>query len=178
MAYPTSPTLQLPVTPYTTGELHHFKKTIRRRLILWATHLGDDVAVPAGTSIQAIGAGEVVWSHVHPGTTERHSWGGLVIIGHTHQHTNESFFSLYGHLAQVAVAAGDHVVPGQRVGDVAAHGTPESGGWQTPHLHFAIYTGPWHDKVLPGWYRPEEFRTKVAWWQDPHEYIDKYNNIQ
>lgn len=174
MAYPTPSQLQLPVTTYQVSG-YHFRQRIRRRIILWATHLGDDVVVPTGTPVVAIGAGEVVTAETRPGSEQKRNWGGLVILGHTDRHTQAAFFSVYGHLQDLQVRVGDMVQSGQQLGSIAAGRTPENGWWQIPHLHFGIYTGPWTGKVLPGYKRPEERRTKLRWWAEPQAFIADYN---
>lgn len=174
--YPQPPRLVLPVEPYTVSG-YRFGQHVRRWIILWATHLGDDVVQPAGTPIRAIGEGEVVWSEVRPGSAKRRNWGGVVIIAHAHRVTGQPFYSLYGHLRDLAVTVGQTVGAEQVLGVIAEGHTPENGWWQIPHLHFALYTGPWNNQILPGYKRPEERRTRVAWWQDPQTFIKSYNQL-
>jgi len=76
MSFPTPTKLQFPITPYeVTG--YPFHKMVRRWYILWATHLGDDITAPAGTHINAIGDGEVVWSQMRLGDELKRNWGGI-----------------------------------------------------------------------------------------------------
>ncbi len=174
MPYPTPAQLELPVQPYhVTG--YHFAQKVRRKIVLWATHLGDDVVVSAGKPVSAIGAGEVVWAEIRPGKPDHRNWGGIIVIGHTHQKTGESFFSVYGHLRDLTVTVGQQINAQERLGVVAPGLTPENGWWQIPHLHFAIYQGPWQNTILPGYKRLEERRTKVRWWRNPQEFIEAYN---
>lgn len=70
---------------------------------------------------------------------------------------------------------GDRAKQGQIIGEVAAEETPENGWWKMPHLHFGIYVGPWSGEILPGYKRPFDGRTKLAWWQDPKLFIEEYN---
>lgn len=180
--------LQLPVDNYTTGDYHAFGVTIRRHLVLWATHLGDDVAAEAGTVVRAIGQGEVVLAQTVPGSEAHRSWGGLVVLRHDSnvkaQNPNDksspntkypipnTFYSIYGHLEDIHVPVGERVQLGQPLGMVADGPTPENGWWRNPHLHFAIYTGPWEGNVPPGYWRPDQFwRTKRKWWHDPQKFI-------
>lgn len=191
MSYPAPRRLQLPVEPYNAAG-YAFGQRVRRFGVWWAVHLGDDAVAPAGTVVRAIGKGEVVFAKVLPGSVSHRSWGGLVVIGHStspyalssHEErgdpaadgVGEVFYSLYGHLAKLSVAVGDTVSAGQEVGAVAEGNTPENGWWKTPHLHFGIYTGPWSDAALPGYWRPERWwRTKRRWWHDPREFIASYN---
>lgn len=181
--------LQWPVESYTTGDYLKFRDRIRRHKILWATHLGDDVAVGTGTLVKAIGAGEVVLAKILPGSKEHRSWGGVVVLKHKTSNINHSlvstgimagvakssiqeFFSIYGHIKDLRAVKGDQVTGGHILGEVAEGYTAENGWWKQPHLHFGIYTGPWQGEVLPGYWRPEQFwRTRLAWWHDPQNFI-------
>jgi len=178
--YPTPTQLKVPLTPYTTGEFLAFGQKIRRHIILWATHLGDDIAAEPGTMVNAIGVGEVVLSEVRMGSEKRRNWGGVVILGHRAKTQNakrktQNFYSIYGHLTDLKVKVGEVVQLGQDLGCVAAGNTQENGWWRHPHLHFGIYTGPWTGDILPGYKRPEEFRTKLKYWHRPKEFIDTYH---
>ncbi len=176
MAYPTPPQLSLPLPAYEIGG-YHFGQRLRRRIILWATHLGDDIVQPAGTPVNAIGDGEVVWAEMRAGSAIKRNWGGIVVVGHTHRVTQEPFYSLYGHLRDLTVTVGQTIGTGHPLGAIAESYTAANGWWKIPHLHFAIYTGPWRNIILPGYKRPEQFRTKMAWWQDPHAFVTKYNQL-
>ena len=147
--YPVAPSLQFPVEPYNVKG-HVFGARVRSRFFLWARHLGDDVLLTPGTDVSAIGNGQVIWAEIRPGSSQERNWGGIVIIGHQHKATGESFYSLYGHLASLAVREGDEVEAGQLLGKVAAGETPENGWWRIPLVHFGIYVGPWYQTVLPG----------------------------
>lgn len=170
--------LSLPVLPYDVAG-YRFGQRIRRRGFLWATHLGDDVVAAAGTPVSTIGQGEVVWSEMRLGSADKRNWGGIVII--KHEPDSKFFFSLYGHITAIRVKKGDRVQPGQLLGVVAAGNTPENGWWKTPHVHFAIYTGPWQERVLPGYARPDDWlrlsprHTRMKWWHNPQVFITRYN---
>lgn len=171
--YPTPVRLVPPITPYAiTG--YGFGDRVRSRVVLWARHLGEDVLADPGTAVHCIGDGEVVWSEVRRGSPDHRNWGGIVIVGHTHAKTGEQFYSLYGHLTTLKVAVGDTLQAGDEVGVVAGGHTPENGWWAHPHLHFAIYDGPWMGQILPGWSRVFERRTKMRWWQVPGRFMKKY----
>ena len=183
-----SRSLSLPVMHYDTGDFLRFGDRIRRRVVLWAVHLGDDVAVGSGATERAIGDGEVVFAKTLAGSEEHRSWGGVVIVRHAHNDqfpmTNsqsrsseqDSFYSIYGHMRDFAVAKGDTIANGGELGVAAEGFTPENGWWKHPHLHFGIYTGPWQGEILPGYWRPEQFwRTKRKWWHDPREFIKRFN---
>ncbi|MEX0649769.1 MAG: M23 family metallopeptidase [Candidatus Andersenbacteria bacterium] len=171
--YPTPAKLSIPIDAYKVSG-YRFGDRVRSRIILWARHLGEDVLADPGTSIKAIGEGEVIWSEIRPGSKQRRNWGGIVIIGHTHVSTSEQFYSLYGHITDLQVKVGDVVQAGDLVGKVAAGHTPENGWWARPHLHFGIYTGPWMGQVLPGWAKVFEQRTKMHWWQAPQQFLRRY----
>lgn len=173
-SYPVPNTLQFPVQSYAVTS-RKFGERVRSRFILWARHLGDDVELTPGTAISAIGDGKVVWAEVRSGNKEHRNWGGIVVVGHQHKDTDESFFSLYGHLTELAVQAGDIVKMSQLIGKVAPGYTPENGWWKTPHLHFGIYAGPWLDQILPGYARMFDGRTKFSWWRSPGPFITEYN---
>ncbi len=185
MSYPAADELVLPVQPYrVTG--YRFGSRLRRRLIFHIAHLGDDVGT-AGDSVRAIGHGEAVWSEVRPGRPGRPNWGGMVVIRHcrggaqTEKHpaprgqASTFFYSVYGHMKDLQVQAGQQVVTGQPLGVVAEGETPENGWWKVPHLHFAVYTGPWRDRVLPGYARWWDGRTRKKWWRDPRKFVERYN---
>ena len=180
--YPEPDKLTLPVETYKLGDLYSFGKRIRRYVFLWATHLGDDVMAESGTKVHAIGDGHVVWAQMRLGSAERRDWGGVIIIGHTNPTDHSLFYSIYGHLTDLQVQEGDTVTGEQHLGTVAPATTPENGWWKNAHLHFAIYTGPWKDRILPGWARPEHRlmrgsskQTKLAWWHSPRRFIGRYN---
>ncbi len=168
--------LILPIEPYTVDG-YTFGQRVRSRKILWARHLGDDILASAGTPVVCIGDGKVVWSEVRDGTKEKRNWGGVVIVEHVNSATGLLFYSVYGHVTDLAVKQGEDIKIGAAIGVVAAGNTPENGYWQLAHLHFGIYTGPWMHKVLPGYARPFEGRTKFSWWQDPKQFIDSYTQV-
>jgi murein DD-endopeptidase MepM/ murein hydrolase activator NlpD len=167
-------TLGWPITPYeVTG--YAFGQRVRSRIILWARHLGDDILAEPGTPVVAIGAGKVVWAEMRPGSEARRNWGGIVIIEHIHKTTGQTFYSLYGHVQDLLVKVGDEVPAGQKLAVIADGSTPENGWWKLPHLHFAIYCGPWTDTVLPGYKRFFDGRTKFGWWRNPKAFIEEYS---
>lgn len=181
MPYHTPNQLILPLEPYELKEgYYRFGTPVRSRVILWARHLGDDLVVTAGKSVQAIGEGEVVWARMRVGEPKKRNWGGLVILAHASKSPNPhppitNFYSVYGHMADLKVKEGDQVAMGQQLGAVAPALTPENGWWKIPHLHFAIYVGNWSGEILPGYKRPFDGRTKMRWWRNPKHFIEEYN---
>ncbi|MFE9771117.1 peptidoglycan DD-metalloendopeptidase family protein [Streptomyces sp. NPDC005931] len=93
----------------------------------WANrHTGQDFAVPIGTPVRAVGAGRVV----------KVSCGGAFGIEIVLEHAG-GYYTQYAHLAAVAVDQGEHVSPGQWIGQ---SGT--SGNSTGPHLHFEVRVTP------------------------------------
>jgi len=162
--------LSYPIEPYQVGgDFLKFGDKVRRKFGLWAYHLGDDVIADPGVVVKVVGDGEVVVAEMKLGSEEHRSWGGVVIVRH------ESFYSIYGHMRNLVVEVGDTVSGGDQLGVVADSYTPENGWWKVPHLHFAIYTGPWNGGLLPGYWRVEKFwRTKQSWWHNPSDFLDRY----
>lgn len=165
--------LALPIEPYEVNG-YTFGQRVRSRKILWARHLGDDIVAEEGTEVVCVGDGNVVWSEVRGGTKEKRNWGGVVIVEHVNPGTGLFFYSVYGHLKDLAVKHGSHIHQGDKIGVVAGGNTPENGYWKLAHLHFGIYIGPWTHQVLPGYARPFEGRTKFSWWKDPKPFIESY----
>ena len=97
-----------------------------------------------------------------------------MLVEHVPSMAAKLFYSVYGHITGITVHADEVVEKGKLLGTVAAGNTPENGYWKLAHLHFGIYTGPWMKKVLQGYARPFEGRTKFRWWQDPSLFIEQY----
>lgn len=162
--------IQLPITPYeVTG--YGFGARVRSRGIFIARHLGHDILAAPGTSVRCMMQGNVVWSEMRLGSEQKKNWGGVVIVEHIHPMNSSRFYSVYGHIKNLAVQVGEVVQAGQLLGEVAEGLTPENGYWKLAHLHFGVYVGPWTGLVLPGWARPFERRTRVSWWKNPQEFI-------
>ena len=85
-------------------------------------HDGIDLDVPEGTTVHAAAAGEVFFYGEQPG------YGNVLIIEHAN-----GFYTLYGHLSDSFVFAGQYVEMGQAV--ARSGNTGISSG---PHLHFEI----------------------------------------
>lgn len=83
-------------------------------------HLGIDYGAPAGTPVQAIGNGRVVFAGVKGGA------GNLVHL----QHSN-GYQTMYLHLSRILVRNGQRVEQGQRIGLVGSSGLATG-----PHLDF------------------------------------------
>ena len=85
-------------------------------------HHGVDLAAAPGTPVRAYQSGRVIWAG--PAV----DYGLAVGIRHGDGRT-----TWYGHLASVAVLAGEWVERGERIGDVGSTGRSTG-----PHLHFEI----------------------------------------
>ncbi len=151
----------------------------------WGKHLGVDCDALPGAVVRAIGNGVVVAIDKQPGSPEHPGWGTLVVIAHRdNRREGKIFFSLYGHLNNIQVKVTEPVDIGKTIGYVAPAG-PENGYWERdPHLHFAIYTGPFpilncHGsmRMLPGYFcPPTAMYAKLYWWENPDDFIAKYNH--
>ncbi len=174
MAYPITRQMILPMDPYAvTGPA--FGEECSYGDAYWGIHLGEDADVPAGTEVRAIGRGRVVYSALHAGTKEKGNWGNVIIIAHKHPETKKNFFFLYAHLGDRAKEKGDSVGIGDVVGTIGKGYTPENGWWEE-HLHFAIYAGPWEGKILPGYWKKGQGRTKKSYWRHPSKFIENFPN--
>lgn len=88
-------------------------------------HGGIDIAAPNGTPILAAKAGVVVISQYGS------SYGNYVVLSHP-----DGTRTLYAHMSQRSVSAGDTVSQGQTVGLVGSTGSSTGN-----HLHFETWTG-------------------------------------
>jgi murein DD-endopeptidase MepM/ murein hydrolase activator NlpD len=88
-------------------------------------HAGYDWAAPVGTPVQAANFGRVAL------VTEHFFAGRNVVLDH-----GLGLFTLYYHLAEARVVAGEAVATGQVIGTVGATGRVTG-----PHLHFAVLLG-------------------------------------
>src|SRR5215467_14386028 len=85
-------------------------------------HLGLDYGVPAGTAVHAVNRGTVILAR------PLYFEGSCVVIDH-----GQGLFSLYLHLSDFTVKAGDQVETGQLIGMSGGSGRATG-----PHLHLAI----------------------------------------
>jgi murein DD-endopeptidase MepM/ murein hydrolase activator NlpD len=88
----------------------------------WRMHTGVDLIVPAGTPVLAARAGRVVLAESVSG------YGLTVLLDH-----GDGWQTLYAHLERMAVAPGQPVGRGERLGSVGATGSAS-----TPHLHLEL----------------------------------------
>jgi len=92
---------------------HPLKKMVRH-------HGGVDLAAPEGSHVRSVLDGTVVFSGNYAG------YGKLVTIEHALGRT-----TLYGHLSEILVNAGQKVTAGDLIGRVGSTGLSSG-----PHLHF------------------------------------------
>lgn len=88
----------------------------------WRMHTGVDLIVPAGTPVLAARAGRVVLAESVSG------YGLTVLLDH-----GDGWQTLYAHLESMAVAVGDELARGERLGRVG-----DTGRASTPHLHLEL----------------------------------------
>jgi murein DD-endopeptidase MepM/ murein hydrolase activator NlpD len=93
-------------------------------------HRGVDIAAPAGTPVGAMASGEVSLAE-----TDMYFTGGTVMVDHGH-----GVHSIYVHLDQVRVTAGQRLGRGQTLGTVG-----QTGRATGPHLHWGVY---WFDQAI------------------------------
>lgn len=175
MAYPHTPKLQFPLNGYKINGRKFKESHCVYSGVDWGTHLGEDCNKRAGAKVRAIGRGRVVYSALHLGLREKRNWGNIIIIAHKNPKTYKIFFSLYAHLGERRVFKGYRVKMGDLIRIVGKSNTSDNGWWKDPHLHFAIYTGPWNGRVLPGYYKKGQKRMKLYDWKNPSEFIKNYN---
>jgi murein DD-endopeptidase MepM/ murein hydrolase activator NlpD len=96
-------------------------------------HAGVDLAAANGTRIQAAGAGVVV------AAGEAAGYGNAVLIDH-----GNGFLTHYGHLSAIVVHVGQHVTPGEQLGNEGSTG--HSTG---PHLHFEVHQTTYQNPIEP-----------------------------
>jgi Peptidase family M23 len=83
-------------------------------------HSGIDIAAATGTPVVAAGSGTVVSAGWNSG------YGKAIVIQHDDHHQ-----TLYGHLSEISIQAGQSIVQGTVIGKVGSTGNSTG-----PHLHF------------------------------------------
>jgi murein DD-endopeptidase MepM/ murein hydrolase activator NlpD len=102
-------------------------------------HHGVEFLNPTGTPVLAASEGEVVFAGND--TQERFSpyfnfYGNLVVLQHSLPGLQQPVFTLYAHLSEIAVRAGDRVQTGDAIGKVGMSGSATGS-----HLHFEVRLG-------------------------------------
>lgn len=125
-----------------------------------SSHRAIDYAAAAGTPVQTVGDGTVVYAGWNS-----QGYGNFVSIRH-----NETYTTNYAHLSKIYVSYGEHVSQTDIIGTVG------STGYSTgPHLHYEMVKNgtkinpltvelPSDKAVLPE--NLESFKAEVAKWQD------------
>lgn len=86
-------------------------------------HQGLDILAPSGTAVQAAAGGRVVRSGYES------LFGNVVVVEH-----GQGYRTLYAHMAERAVSAGDIIERGDTLGTVGVTGRTTG-----PHLHFEVH---------------------------------------
>ncbi|QWI71030.1 SH3 domain-containing protein [Bacillus mycoides] len=94
-------------------------------------HYGIDIAAQGNVSIQAAAAGKVVKSYYSA------SYGNVVFIAH--QINGKLYTTVYAHMKDRTVQAGDQVQTGQLLGHMG-----NTGHSYGQHLHFELHNGEWN----------------------------------
>ena len=124
-APPSNATWVTPVSGYTLTS--PFGNRLHPVLGVYRMHNGIDMACPKGTPIYATRAGKVTTASYQAGGA-----GNYVSINHL-----DGFSSIYMHMTNYVVSAGQTVSQGQLIGYVGSTGISTG-----PHLHFGIsYAG-------------------------------------
>ena len=100
-------------------------------------HRGMDIAAPEGTPVRAAAAGKVEY------VGDFFFSGNVVYVDH-----GEGVHTLYAHLAQVDVRAGQELAKGEVLGKVGKTGRATG-----PHLHWSVYLNT--EAVDPALFIPE-----------------------
>lgn len=92
---------------------------------VWKLHRGIDLAAPTGTPVLSTAPGRVTFAG------SRRGYGMTIEIQHPSGHS-----TLYAHLSEIDVEAGDEVARGHAIGKVGATGRVTG-----PHLHYEVRQG-------------------------------------
>jgi hypothetical protein len=114
-----------PVRPMSVGKSFGVKRVYNGKLAEQA-HMGSDYDSPVGSPILAVAAGKVVFAN------EMFFEGNAVFIDH-----GDGLISMYFHLSEIKVQAGQEVRKGETLGREGATGRATG-----PHLWFGVR---WHD---------------------------------
>ena len=87
-----------------------------------AFHAGIDIDAPTGTPVRATADGEVIEAAMVSG------YGREIVLDNGHD-----LMTVYGHLSDIDVMSGQHVIRGQVIGRVG-----QSGRATGPHLHYEV----------------------------------------
>ncbi len=99
-------------------------------------HTGIDIEAPFGTPVLAAGDGTVVWAGYGLESMSHNPndpYGMAVLIRHNFGYQGNRLDTVYGHMSEIDVVAGEKVKVGTRIGLVG-----ETGNATGPHLHFEV----------------------------------------
>lgn len=102
-------------------------------------HHGIDLPNVFGTPVYAASDGAVIVAGSDaetPVSPWKNFYGNVVVLEHRVKGVDQPVYTLYGHLSQVDVMAGDRVRAGQKIGEVGASGVAVGS-----HLHFEVRVG-------------------------------------
>lgn len=100
-------------------------------------HTGIDIDAKLGAPVLAAGPGMVIWAGwgFYSGWPENEDdpYGIAVAIRHDFGYQGKPLYTMYGHMSDVVVTAGQHVQTGDLLGHVGITGYTTG-----PHLHFEV----------------------------------------
>ena len=131
--------LERPIGPEGHNYAEHFYPYGTTAGGRYPIHTGVDLVNPSGTPVLAAGAGTVIVAGDDLTVVygrETNYYGNLVIVELDRRYHGQPVYTLYGHLSEVLVREGQHVEPGQVIGEVGATGVAIG-----PHLHFEVRVG-------------------------------------
>ncbi len=118
-----------------------FGRQRNARTRTWTVSRGVTFKAAEGTPVEAVFRGKVLFADWFRG------YGRIVILDH-----QGGFYTLYGHLATLAVSAGDEVTDRQVVGQVG-----ETGALEGPGLYFEVRRQG-RPEDPKGWLEPQKKR--------------------
>jgi murein DD-endopeptidase MepM/ murein hydrolase activator NlpD len=103
-------------------------------------HTGVDLPAPRGTDVLAAGPGTVVWAGLglytgSPDST-KDPYGLAVAIRHDFGYQGQQLYTIYAHMEEISVIAGQWLRTGDVIGKVGSTGNATG-----PHLHFEVRLG-------------------------------------
>jgi murein DD-endopeptidase MepM/ murein hydrolase activator NlpD len=103
-------------------------------------HTGVDIPASKGTPVIAAGDGKVIWAGwgLYRGVYDDRSdpYGQAIVIRHDFGYQGHRLYTVYGHLDQIDIVRGQHVIMGDRLGLVG-----DTGFVTGPHLHLEVRVG-------------------------------------
>lgn len=104
----------------------HFGVEVHPRFGTRVNNDGIDIAAPVGTAVKVVARGRVDFAN-----DDYEGMGGLIVVNH-----GDGYYTIYGHLSNIAVGNAQEVTPGQVIGR-----TGEEGSLKGPVLHFEVRKG-------------------------------------